>query len=56
MGSISIIKKSILVVTALLVARDAAYAESKWSNSLKTTAVQSMGATRSEQRVNEPSI
>jgi hypothetical protein len=52
MGSISIIKKSILVVTALLVARDAAYAESKWSNSLKTTAVQSMGATRSEQRVN----
>ena len=52
MSSISIITKSILVATALLVARDAAYAESKWSRSIKTNVMQSMGTQESAQRVN----
>jgi hypothetical protein len=51
MRSISIITKSILVVTALLVTRGAAHAESRWSRSVKAGAVQSMATKESEQRV-----
>ncbi len=51
MRSFSIFTKSILVATAVLVARDAAYASSKWSNSVKTAGVQSMATKESEQRV-----
>lgn len=52
MRSISIITKSILVVTNLLVGRDAVHAESNWSNSVKTAGVHSMTTKDSEGRVN----
>jgi hypothetical protein len=52
MRSISIITKSILVVTtALLVARDTAHAESRWSRSVKAAPVQATATKASEQRV-----
>lgn len=51
MRSISIITKSVLVVTALLVTRGAAHAENRWSSSVKGDAVHSMATKESAKRV-----